>query len=208
VEQFNNDKETFPNGPIVFLRKVIFDREAFNFSIPQAQFAIAVKLFETINGFPSVFRISPELLVDIPARPQFRALTARAASAAVRRIEEFTQRRVFPPMIQMIFPQLEPPQKAKTEEERLRKLLKTEARKTKRNEREHAKERVAKMVEAKQKKKTAAEATRRKVIAELEGQRTFDLNIAAVGPNGEKGKEEEVQDKGSGSDEEEDDSDS
>ena len=105
--------------------------------------------------------------------------------AGLQRIEAYLNRRVFPPMIHMIQPQLEFVPKFKSEEDMLRDKLKRARREAKRTERQVAKVKMQEMREAHRKKKEERDKTWKENIAMLEAGRTDDLNMAAAPAQGD-----------------------
>ena len=180
IQKANGGRSFFPSGSVLLLRQVLIDRQSFGFFVPQKLIAAAVKLFLEVSAFPSVNQILPELCAALPRQPLFRAINAEAENAAVKRIDEYLNRRVFPPMIRMIPPQLEYVPKFKSEEDMLRNQLKRARREAKRAEREAAAVKMQEMREAQRKKKEERDKTWKENIAMLEAGRTDDLNMAAA----------------------------
>jgi hypothetical protein len=179
VEQCGAREAAFPSGAVALLTAVLRGEFAF---APASAFETAFRLFEKTRRFPIIFRIWPELCARLPDGEKFTPLRELAAAAALQRIEEHRGRRVFPPMIQMIRPQLERAPKAKTEDERLRRALKNAQRKARQMEQKVAKDnREAKMEEI-AKKRALRVQTRKQMIAMMEAERSYDLNLAAAAP--------------------------
>jgi hypothetical protein len=191
IEQFNENGDVFPSGPVYILRKVLADRSSFGFFVSQKVTAAATKLFEEMSTLPTIYSVYPELSQGIPSNPQFKRIHELAEKAKQQRIESFRTKRVFPPMIQMIPPQLDIVPKYKSEEDRLRKVLKNETRKVKRAEREAAKEKLRVKMEEKEKRKEERENVRKKVMSMMESERNYDLNMAAADGNAEEDKNDE-----------------
>ena len=180
LQKLNCDRSVFPSGPVSLLRRVLVDRQSLGFFVPQKLTAAAVKLFNEAAKFPTVKEILPELCSEFPNQPLFRGIRASAEEAGLQRIEAYLNRRVFPPMIHMIQPQLEFVPKFRTEEDMLRDKLKRARREAKRTERQVAKVKMQEMREAHRKRKEERDKTWKENIAMLEAGRTDDLNMAAA----------------------------
>ncbi|KAH0805106.1 uncharacterized protein GO595_002051 [Histomonas meleagridis] len=180
TQQVNFNKDFFPYGSLFIFKKVIFEKESFPFQIPQKYISSSVKLLETLITFPTVRIVSPEIVHGNVGHPQIQNLIYNAKIYEQRRIEEYRTQRIYPPMIQMIEPQISKIFKKKSEDDRLKQELKKERSKTKkelRRTREFAREEKEK---EKVQKKRQKEKERRKVWAMLEAGRTDDLNMAAM----------------------------
>lgn len=185
-----NAGDSYPHGAVFVAKRGVFEKDSFAFRVQQSTVSSAAGIFEMLMKERSVRNVSPELLLGCSGGAQAQRIIQDANTAKQSRIEEYMNRRVYPPMIQMIQPQISKVYKKKTEEERLKEELKRERAKTKKELRqtrefarqEKEKERIQKKIDK--------DKQRRQVMAMLEAGRTDDLNMAAAPAHEE---EEEVE---------------
>lgn len=190
----------FPSGPVYLIQLILSNPSEFHFTIAKTLTESAIRLLDTLvsPGGP-VKEILPELLqsinqpsklVDIassslstvsqlsqPSIDILKKLNEQSKAICIDRIVEFTSRRIYPPMIQMIQPMLA--DKVVSEEKKLKQQLRKERRKTKRDIEQARKAIQEDQLEKKLKRKDEKEKENRKNLAMLEGERTYDLNMAA-----------------------------
>lgn len=195
IQTHHANHSHFLSGAAIMLRRVIYERDGCPFEIPRAVSDSACRLLTELSRFPAVNHCLPEMIGSAAEPP---GLAREAVKAEQQRIEEYLKRRVYPPMIQTLKPQVEYVPKFKTEEDRLRDKLKRAKREAKRTEKEVALNKMSEMREAKTTRREESERTRKEVITMLEAHRNDDLNMAAA-PAKEDGEEEDGEEESSSS---------
>lgn len=189
VNQHNAGKLYYPAGPIFLLTKMIAYKDTFKFSLSQKHMTYAVKSFELLSSFNAVKNIYPELVDKFPKIPQLRPVHDAAEIILKNRVIEHKSQRVFPRMIQMVDPMLERKPKDKSEVDKLRRVLKRQAKEAKKDQALLQQSLFQQQFEERIKKRQDTEKIRKEAITRQIAERTYDLNMAAAPAN--EGNEEE-----------------
>lgn len=211
IQHLDSHPNIFPSGPVYLIQLILSRPNEFHFTIAKTLTESAARLLNALvaSGGP-IKEMLPELLQSInqpsklieiassslstviqltqPSIDILKKLNDQSKSISNDRIIEYTTRRIYPPMIQMIEPMLT--NKVVSEEKKLKQQLRKEKRKTKRDIEQARRAIQADQQERKFKRKEEKEKENRKNLAMLEGERTYDLNMAAQ-PAKEDDEEEE-----------------
>ena len=189
VQQHKSRTDVFPSGPVYLIHSILVTPQIYPFEIPKSLTDTAIRLLEALRYNESVSLIFPEICSEIEKLPETQKLHDIAAVLTNKRVDDYKSQRIYPPMIQMIHPLLTA--KTLTEEQKLKKQLKKEKHKTKREIEQARKILQRDMLQRKAERKEKKDAERRKVIAMLESERTYDLNMAAAPPAEDEEEEEQ-----------------
>ena len=184
-----NNKNIYPTGSITFLIKSLTNKFKNLFNPLNEYKEICLKYLKEFSNFQNLNEILPEINFTYLNNNEY--LNDLINLIQKNRISKYLNKRIFPSIIQILEPQLNYLPKEKTEEDKLRKRLKKEKSKAKRELLLEAEaRRLQKVEEIKQKREKRVKGYK-EAISQLEQQRTYTLDIAAAPAKNEEEEEEE-----------------
>jgi len=185
--------DIYLSGIVNFLLRVLVKPDSLAFKVSKDTTQTCLRYIEKLKCLESFNESFPEIVSLIPHRTEFITLHESAEIMKTTRISHYMNKRVFPSMIQMLEPQLQYISKEKTEEEKMRKRLRKERSKTKRELLKESEARKIQKYQEMQDKKEKRQKARKEGLSILEQERTYTLDIAAAPAKNEEEDEKEAE---------------